>query len=181
MTEEKAEEDAFVGKKSFFDTKAALMRDGNEYEPPFGLRSVESISVRRLNVLDSFYREEEEEDDDDDVVDNDDGETREESANRTTAKAKRSARGRGFKNIASQLNSIEVYFTLKRIVKDSSVFLGGEKSSQNSIRTCDDQLKVFTSKAISFAKDNKSVCDPDWDIFETVSYTHLTLPTIHLV
>ena len=168
--EEKALEDDDFASSSFFgggqSSKGAFLRDyGNEYEPPFGLRSVESISVRRLNVLDSFYREEEE-DDDDDVVDDDDGETREESANRTTAKAKRSARGRGFKNIASQLNSIEVYFTLKRIVKDSSVFLGGEKSSQNSIRTCDDQLKVFTSKAISFAKDNKSVCDPDWDIFE---------------
>lgn len=165
-TEEKAEEDAFVGKKSFFDTKAALMRDGNEYEPPFGLRSVESISVRRLNVLDSFYCDEDDADVDDDDDGERDGETREESA-RTTAKAKKSARASGgFKNIASQLNSIEVYFTLKRIVKDSSVFLGGEKSSQNSIRTCDDQSKMFTSKAISFVKDNKSVCDPDWDIFE---------------
>lgn len=169
--EEKALEDDDFASSSFFggggqSSKGAFLRDdGNEYEPPFGLRSVESISVRRLNALDSFYREEEE-DDDDVVDDDDDGETREESANRTTAKAKRSARGRGFKNIASQLNSIEVYFTLKRIVKDSSVFLGGEKSSQNSIRTCDDQLKVFISKAISFAKDNKSVCDPDWDIFE---------------
>lgn len=167
LTEEKAEEDAFVGKKSFFDTKAALiMRDGNEYEPPFGLRSVESISVRRLNVLDSFYCDEDDADVDDDDDGERDGETREESA-RTTAKAKKSARASGgFKNIASQLNSIEVYFTLKRIVKDSSVFLGGEKSSQNSIRTCDDQSKMFTSKAISFVKDNKSVCDPDWDIFE---------------
>ena len=167
LTEEKAEEDAFVGKKSFFDTKAALiMRDGNEYEPPFGLRSVESISVRRLNVLDSFYCDEDDADVDDDDDGERDGETRKESA-RTTAKAKKSARASGgFKNIASQLNSIEVYFTLKRIVKDSSVFLGGEKSSQNSIRTCDDQSKMFTSKAISFVKDNKSVCDPDWDIFE---------------
>ena len=60
---------------------------------------------------------------------------------------------------------------MKRIVKDSSVFLGGgisksSKHEQNSIRVCDDSLKTFTSKAISFKKDNKSVCDPDWDIFE---------------
>ena len=92
LTEEKAEEDAFVGKKSsFFDTKAALMRDGNEYEPPFGLRSVESISVRRLNVLDSFYCDEDDADVDDDDDGERDGERREESA-RTTAKAKKSAR-----------------------------------------------------------------------------------------
>ena len=170
--EEKALEDDDFASSSFFggggqSSKGAFLRDdGNEYEPPFGLRSVESISVRRLNVLDSFYCDEDDADVDDDDDGERDGERREESA-RTTAKAKKSARANGgFKNIASQLNSIEVYFTLKRIVKDSSVFLGGEKSSQNSIRTCDDQLKVFTSKAISFAKDNKSVCDPDWDIFE---------------
>ena len=166
----------------------------DEYEPPFGLRNVDCISVRRLNVLDAFFKDDDD-DDDDDRNSND--------------------------NIASQLNSIEVYFTLKRIVKDSSVFLGGgisksSKHEQNSIRVCDDSLKTFTSKAISFKKDNKSVCDPDWDIFEkeqrrfrevlerdgiddddeeealvpglfefavygrrvkAVSYTHLTLPT----
>ncbi|CAL6437070.1 unnamed protein product [Bathycoccus prasinos] len=99
----------------------------DEYEPPFGLRNVDCISVRRLNVLDAFFKDD---GDDDDRNNNN--------------------------NIASQLNSIEVYFTLKRIVKDSS----------NSIRVCDDSLKTFTSKAISFKKDNKSVCDPDWDIFE---------------
>ena len=115
----------------------------DEYEPPFGLRNVDCISVRRLNVLDAFFKDDG--DDDDDRNNNN--------------------------NIASQLNSIEVYFTLKRIVKDSSVFLGGgisksSKHEQNSIRVCDDSLKTFTSKAISFKKDNKSVCDPDWDIFE---------------
>ena len=114
----------------------------DEYEPPFGLRNVDCISVRRLNVLDAFFKDD---GDDDDRNNNN--------------------------NIASQLNSIEVYFTLKRIVKDSSVFLGGgisksSKHEQNSIRVCDDSLKTFTSKAISFKKDNKSVCDPDWDIFE---------------
>ena len=117
----------------------------DEYEPPFGLRNVDCISVRRLNVLDAFFKDDDDDDDDDDGNNND--------------------------NIASQLNSIEVYFTLKRIVKDSSVFLGGgisksSKHEQNSIRVCDDSLKTFTSKAISFKKDNKSVCDPDWDIFE---------------
>ena len=61
----------------------------DEYEPPFGLRNVDCISVRRLNVLDAFFKD----DDDDDRNNNN--------------------------NIASQLNSIEVYFTLKRIVKDS--------------------------------------------------------------
>jgi len=121
-------------KNSFLQRQQTTL---DEYEPPFGLRNVESISVRRLNVLDAFY--------DDD------------SSNS--------------KRIASQLNSIEVYFTLKRIVKDSSVFLGGEiggksSPSQHAIRVSDDPLKVFTSKAISFRKDNKSVCDPDWDIFE---------------
>ena len=121
------EDDDFQTSSSFFvggqsSSKGAFLRDGNEYEPPFGLRSVESISVRRLNVLDSFYREEEEDDDDDDVVDDDDGETREESANRDNGKGKEVLAKGGFKNIASQLNSIEVYFTLKRIVKDSSVF-----------------------------------------------------------
>ena len=114
----------------------------DEYEPPFGLRNVDCISVRRLNVLDAFFKDD---GDDDDRNNNN--------------------------NIASQLNSIEVYFTLKRIVKDSSVFLGdgiskSSKHEQNSIRVCDDSLKTFTSKAISFKKDNKSVCDPDWDIFE---------------
>ena len=111
----------------------------DEYEPPFGLRNVDCISVRRLNVLDAFFK--------------DDGGDDDRNNN---------------SNIASQLNSIEVYFTLKRIVKDSSVFLGGgsKKQEQNSIRVCDDSLKRFTSKAISFKKDNKSVCDPDWDIFE---------------
>ena len=116
----------------------------DEYEPPFGLRNVDCISVRRLNVLDAFFKDDGDDDDD---------------------------RNNNNNNIASQLNSIEVYFTLKRIVKDSSVFLGGgisksSKHEQNSIRVCDDSLKTFTSKAISFKKDNKSVCDPDWDIFE---------------
>ena len=59
----------------------------DEYEPPFGLRNVDCISVRRLNVLDAFFKD----DGGDDDRNND--------------------------NIASQLNSIEVYFTLKRIVK----------------------------------------------------------------
>ena len=65
------EDDDFAS-SSFFgggqsSSKGAFLRDdGNEYEPPFGLRSVESISVRRLNALDSFYREEEEEEEDDD-------------------------------------------------------------------------------------------------------------------
>jgi len=117
----------------------------DEYEPPFGLRSVDCISVRRLNVLDAFFKDDGDDNDDDD-------------------------RNKDNNNIASQLNSIEVYFTLKRIVKDSSVFLGGgcksSRREQNSIRVCDDSLKAFTSKAISFKKDNKSVCDPDWDIFE---------------
>ena len=104
----------------------------DEYEPPFGLRNVDCISVRRLNVLDAFFK-----DDDGDDGDDDDGNNSD--------------------NIASQLNSIEVYFTLKRIVKDSSVFLGGgisksSKHEQNSIRVCDDSLKTFTSKAISFKK-----------------------------
>ena len=66
--EEKALEDDDFASSSFFgggqSSKGAFLRDGNEYEPPFGLRSVESISVRRLNVLDSFYREEEEDDPD---------------------------------------------------------------------------------------------------------------------
>lgn len=126
---------------AFADEKNSILQRQqtplDEYEPPFGLRNVESISVRRLNVLDAFYGDD----------------------------------SSSSKRIASQLNSIEVYFTLKRIVKDSSVFLGGEiggksSSSQHAIRVCDDPLKVFTSKAISFRKDNKSVSDPDWDIFE---------------
>ena len=63
----------------------------DEYEPPFGLRNVDCISVRRLNVLDAFFKDDDDDDDDD---------------------------GNNNVNIASQLNSIEVYFTLKRIVKD---------------------------------------------------------------
>jgi hypothetical protein len=90
-------------KNSFLQRQQTTLTD--EYEPPFGLRNVDSISVRRLNVLDAFFNDDDSDDDDHDTND----------------------------NIASQLNSIEVYFTLKRIVKDSSVFLGGGiggKSSQ---------------------------------------------------
>ena len=52
----------------------------DEYEPPFGLRNVDCISVRRLNVLDAFFNEEGSSNDD----------------------------GNNSDNIASQLNSIEV-------------------------------------------------------------------------
>ena len=46
----------------------------DEYEPPFGLRNVDCISVRRLNVLDAFFKDDDGDDagkKDENVVDAD--------------------------------------------------------------------------------------------------------------